>query len=74
MDSESSMLITKAEAWLAKDPDEVMRTQLEDLLKTSDEKALRKAFSNRLTFGTAGLRGVMGVGPSNMNVGAAHRS
>lgn len=58
----------QAETWVAKDADEATRAQLRSILDSNDEEALHQAFSQRLAFGTAGLRGLMGVGPNNMNV------
>lgn len=54
-----------AEAWIAKDPDPETRAELEALLE--DESALASRFSERLNFGTAGLRGELGAGPNRMN-------
>ena len=76
-----------AKSWLAQDPDEATRGELESLLSragdlnasgeeiqdadTSDRaeawRELRDAFSSRLTFGTAGLRGRQAPGPNRMN-------
>jgi len=58
----------RAAAWLEKDPDEHTQSQLRRLLEEHDEEALEQGFSQRMSFGTAGLRGLMGVGPNNMNV------
>jgi phosphomannomutase len=55
-----------ARAWLAIDPDPVTSAELENLL-ASGKGALEPHFSTRLQFGTAGLRGPMGVGPARMN-------
>lgn len=54
-----------AEAWIAKDPDPETRAELEALL--DNEAALASRFSERLNFGTAGLRGELGAGPNRMN-------
>lgn len=57
-------------AWLADDPDERDRAELAALLAddTPDAAAdLADRFAGRLTFGTAGLRGVVGAGPNRMN-------
>ncbi len=55
------------EAWIARDPDPQSRAELETLLATGDEVALRERFSGRLEFGTAGLRATMQAGPMGMN-------
>lgn len=54
-----------AQAWIAQDPDEETRAELTALL--DDEAALADRFATRLAFGTAGLRGELGAGPSRMN-------
>ena len=63
-----------AEAWIAEDPDARDREELQALLDRafglSDAAALaelRDRFAGRLTFGTAGLRGVVAAGPNRMN-------
>lgn len=55
----------KAELWkeqATKDP------SLQKELETMSEEALNDAFYRDLTFGTAGLRGILGVGTNRMNV------
>ncbi len=54
-------------AWLSRDPDPDTRAELERLIAAGDQRALGAAFAGRLEFGTAGLRGVIGAGPSRMN-------
>lgn len=61
-----------ARAWLAADFDPTTKTELQRLLDTGNTKALRQGFGERMAFGTAGLRGLMGVGPANMNVSIEH--
>jgi phosphomannomutase len=60
-------LTAEVKAWIADDPDPKTATQLTALLEAEDEIALQKYFSGFLQFGTAGLRGPVGLGPSSMN-------
>lgn len=60
-------LATRAQAWLDQDPDPATRAELQALLDAGDTDALQDRFSERLQFGTAGLRGALGAGPNRMN-------
>ncbi|MFJ6653153.1 phospho-sugar mutase [Microbacterium sp. NPDC091313] len=66
-------LLEAARAWLAQDPDGQTRGELRALIESAasgDESArgdLADRFSQRLAFGTAGLRGALGAGPNRMN-------
>lgn len=63
----------RLQAWRDQDPDPATVAQLDDLVRRSragdDDAAaeLDDAFSGRLQFGTAGLRGPLGPGPNRMN-------
>ena len=57
-------------AWLADDPDERDRAELEALADDDSAEAaaeLADRFGGRLEFGTAGLRGQVAAGPNRMN-------
>jgi phosphomannomutase len=60
-------LLTRAQDWLSQDPDPVTRDELQSLIDAGDTDALQDRFSQRLQFGTAGLRGALGAGPNRMN-------
>lgn len=68
-----SALLETARAWLAQDPDEETRAELESLIaatESGDEAAeadLADRFNGRLAFGTAGLRGRIEAGSNRMN-------
>jgi phosphomannomutase len=55
-----------AERWLAAEPDDDIRTELQ-LLLGGDPDQLAARFDGRLQFGTAGLRAEVGAGPQRMN-------
>jgi len=59
-------LLETASAWLGVDPDPVTRGELEALI-SADDGSLASRFGSRLAFGTAGLRGALGAGPTRMN-------
>jgi len=66
-------LLDTVRRWIEQDPDPGTRAETERLLHTAgtgDEVAraeLTDAFTGRLAFGTAGLRGRLGPGPNRMN-------
>lgn len=62
-----------AERWRLDDPDEASATALGALIAKGEEGPLRACFEPPLEFGTAGLRGVVGPGPAQMNVAVIRR-
>lgn len=59
--------IDKAQSWIAMDPDPETQRELQALIDRGDLAALEERFAGPLQFGTAGLRGLLGAGPSRMN-------
>jgi phosphomannomutase len=71
--ADTESLVAKARAWMADDPDESTRAELDQLVgavESGDEEALAELadrFDGTLEFGTAGLRGAVAAGPNRMN-------
>ena len=64
------ILLERARAWAAEDPDEQTRAELDALITTAEaggETDLADRFAGTLEFGTAGLRGALGAGSNRMN-------
>lgn len=65
--------LTTAERWAIDDPDRATKAETEALINMipmgndDAEQAIVNQFGARLEFGTAGLRGEIGAGPSRMN-------
>lgn len=62
-----SRLAMQLNAWLEMDPDPETRNELQQLAQQGNNNELAARFAGRLAFGTAGLRGEVGAGPSRMN-------
>ena len=60
-------LLRTAQSWIEGDPDPVTRAELSQLLDSGNVSELGERLRGELEFGTAGLRGVVGAGPSRMN-------
>lgn len=65
--SKLNEILDAAAYWLKIDHHEVTRRQIESYMHNEDIAKLTKVLGERITFGTAGLRGEMSAGYANMN-------
>ena len=61
------LVMAKAQSWLDGNYDEATKAQVKYLID-NDKKELTESFYKDMEFGTAGLRGIMGVGSNRMNI------
>ena len=61
------IVMAKAQSWLDGDYDAATKEQVKYLMQ-NDLKELTESFYKDMEFGTAGLRGIMGVGSNRMNI------
>ncbi|MEG1181124.1 MAG: phospho-sugar mutase, partial [Oscillospiraceae bacterium] len=64
--------LVEYEKWLNRADDETVVGELKALKGKND--ALESSFSGELSFGTAGLRGILGAGTNRMNVYTVRRA
>ncbi len=72
----SADLVVQALAWAGSDPDPATRQEIERLVEAgpSGRAELAERFAGYLTFGTAGLRGLIGGGTHRMNRAMVRRT
>ena len=70
----SDQLRSEVLDWIENDPDANTANQLKHWLKEGNQTELEKCFAGFLQFGTAGIRGPVGPGPSCMNRAVVSRT
>ena len=70
----SDKLRDEVQKWIDHDPDKKTAAELSKWLTENNETEIARSFNGFLQFGTAGLRGRIGVGPSCMNRAVVSRT
>ncbi len=70
----SAELRQEVSEWIKNDPDPKTAAQLQEWLDANDFTKIKNSFNGFLEFGTAGLRGAVGPGPSCMNRAVVSRT
>ncbi|SHF54022.1 Phosphomannomutase [Salegentibacter echinorum] len=65
-DKHKPEILAKAQAWLNDNFDKNTQDQINDLI-ANDPKELEESFYKNASFGTGGMRGIMGVGTNRIN-------
>ncbi len=63
-----NVIKAKIDSWLNGNYDQDTKDKIKSLMDSGNEKELEESFYKSLDFGTAGLRGILGVGTNRMNI------
>ena len=66
--------VSRAREWIEADPDPTTKAELERIIKSGDREELEDRMNGTLTFGTAGIRGVVEAGSNRLNRAAIIRT
>jgi phosphomannomutase len=66
--------VSRAREWIEADPDPTTRAELARIIDSGDEAELEDRMNGTLTFGTAGIRGVVQAGSNRLNRAAIIRT
>jgi phosphomannomutase len=66
--------VSRARAWIEADPDPMTKAELVRVIESGDREDLEDRMNGSLTFGTAGIRGVVEAGSNRLNRAAIIRT
>ncbi len=66
--------VSRAREWIEADPDPTTKAELERIIKSGNRDELEDRMNGTLTFGTAGIRGVVEAGSNRLNRAAIIRT